>query len=63
MSVSTGDLVRIRPLDGRLGRVVGTQASPRSGQVLYLVRYEVGSGPAQRSESSLYVERELEGPA
>jgi hypothetical protein len=62
MPFSTGDLVRIKPLDNRLGRVVGTQASPRSGHVLYLVRYEVDPGPAQRSESSLYIERELEKP-
>lgn len=59
MRFSKGERVLIQPLGDRPGRVIGSQDTGRTGRLLYLVRYEVGSGPDMRSESSLYVEVEL----
>jgi len=60
MTISVGNRVRILPLGGKRGRVVGAPSSEKSRGVLYLVRYEVGEDePDRRSETALFVDNEL----
>jgi hypothetical protein len=60
VSLKPGDLVRVLPLNQKVGRVIGGQLTARQGSTLYLVRYEVENATVnRRSESSLYFEDEL----
>jgi hypothetical protein len=60
MEFASGQHVRIKPLN-KLGRVIGSQSTGRSGVVLYLVRYEIEDRLllTKHSESSLYFSDEL----
>jgi hypothetical protein len=59
MSLKSGEQVRIKPLNNKVGRVVGVQPSPRSRVLVYLVRYQVEQGNQAHFESSLFFADEL----
>jgi len=59
MTFTTGERVRVVPLNDRPGRVISGQDSGRTRRPLYLVRYEIDNGGNKHYESSLFFRDEL----